>query len=290
MFFVTFHETVPNVYAYDDDGNLLNPSTPDVLDASGQSLEELRGLYLDESSGLLYVANGAAKTSNVLCFKGSGTSYKYLSTFIESASAKGPKSVIHPYALAFDGAGHCFVSNQDSNVVAAFDVAADGQSASTAFHESPYLAGLGLAGKFLKGTLVASCRGDLPDVAKVTKDPPPDVTVAQGGLNVELQNGKVQNSVRGVCFNAGLLYIVDEPGGMVRMYDPTTGQPILNSSTLKSPVQVLIHDGMMYVGAGHQVLSSTIPNPASAIVPAWKFTPIPASRESAGRRFGHGLR
>ena len=92
MFFVTFHETVPNVYAYDDDGNLHNPSAPDVLDASGQSLEELRGLYLDQSSGLLYVANGAAKTSNVLCFKGSGTSYKYVSTFIESASAKGPKS------------------------------------------------------------------------------------------------------------------------------------------------------------------------------------------------------
>lgn len=159
-------------------------------------------------------------------------------------------------------------------MVAAFDVASDGQSASTAFHESTYLSGLGLAGKFLKGTLVASSVGDLPDVAKVTKDPPPDVTVAQGGLGVELKNGKVQNSVRGVVFNAGLLYVVDEPGGMVRMYDPTTGQPILNSSTLKSPVQLLIHDGTMYVGAGQQVLSSPIPNPASGIL--WTFAPIPA--------------
>jgi hypothetical protein len=149
MFFVTFHETIANVYAYDDDGNLLNPSAPDVIDPSGQALKELRGLYLDRATGLLYVANGAATTSNVLCFEGSETSYKYLSTFIESPAAGGPKSVIHPYALAFDGAGRCYVSSQDSNVVAAFDVASDGQSASTAFHESPYLSGVGLAGKFL---------------------------------------------------------------------------------------------------------------------------------------------
>src|SRR5262245_58616955 len=98
MFFVTFHGDINNVYAYDDDGNWLNSSDPDVLDASGQTLSELRGMYLDPSSGQLYVANGASKTSNVLCFKGSGTSYSYVSTFIESPAAGGPKSVIHPYS------------------------------------------------------------------------------------------------------------------------------------------------------------------------------------------------
>ena len=174
-------------------------------------------------------------------------------------------------------------------MVAAFDVATDGQSASPAFDASPYLAGLGLSGKFLKGTLVASSVGDLPDVAKVTKHPPSDVTVAQGGLGVEQKQGKVKNSVRGLFYNSGLLFVVDEPGGLVRIYDPTTGQPILNSNLLTSPVQVLIHAGTIYVGAGNQVLSSPIPNPASAIVPPWTLTPIPAF-EPFGRRFRHGLR
>ncbi len=279
MFFVTFHETVPNVNAYDDDGNLTATS---VLNPAGQTLAELRGLYLDPGTGLLYVANGAAATSNVLCFQGSGTSYTFLSTFIPSPAAGGPKSLIHPYALTFDGAGHCYVSNQDSNVVAAFDVASDGQTASPAFDESPYLSGLGFSGKFLKGTLVASSVGDLPDVAKVTKHPPSDVPVAQGGLGVEEKKGKVKNSVRGVLFHAGLLYIVDEPGGMVRIYDPASGQPIFNSNLLTSPVQVLIHNGTIYVGAGNQVFSSPIPNPASAIVPPWTLTPIPALSSLSG--------
>jgi hypothetical protein len=276
MFFVTFHGTINNVYAYDDDGKLHNRKSPNVLDAKGQTLSELRGMYLDPVSGLLYVANGAAATSNVLCFHGSGTSYKYASTFIESPAAGGPKSVIHPYALAFDGAGHCYVSNQDSNVVAAFDVSSDGKSASTLFHESPYVSSLNLGGKYLKGTIVASSIGGLPDVKKLTQHLPPDVPTSKGGLDVEPKQGKVQHSVRGVLTNSGLLYVVDEPGGLVRLYDSSSGQPILNSNPVTAPVQVLIHDGTVYVGAGKQVLSSPIPNPASAIVPPWTLTPIPA--------------
>ena len=94
MIFITFHATIPNVYAYSDDGKRLQ--CPNVLDPQGQKLSELRGMYLDPGSGLLYVANGAAATSNVLCFEGSGTSYTYKSTFIAAASAGGPTWVIHP--------------------------------------------------------------------------------------------------------------------------------------------------------------------------------------------------
>ena len=55
MFFVTFHQSVSNVYAYDDDGNLLNPHSPNVLDKDG---DELRGIYLGALSGYLYVVSG----------------------------------------------------------------------------------------------------------------------------------------------------------------------------------------------------------------------------------------
>ena len=46
MFFVTFHQTVANVNAYDDDGNL---TAANVLNPSGQTLAELRGLYLNSA-------------------------------------------------------------------------------------------------------------------------------------------------------------------------------------------------------------------------------------------------
>ena len=45
---------------------------------------------------------------------------------------------------------------------------------------------------------------------------------------------------------------------------------------MPSPVQVLIQGGNVYVGAGSMVFSSPIPNPASAIVPPWTLTAIPA--------------
>src|SRR4051812_49257998 len=113
MLFVSFHKTISNVYAFDDNGNLLSSA---ILDAGGQSLDEIRGLYL--GSGLLYVANGGKDASNILCYQAaSATSYTYLSTFI----AKGmPNSIDHPFAVAFDGSGGCYVSNQDTNVVASF--------------------------------------------------------------------------------------------------------------------------------------------------------------------------
>ena len=82
-------------------------------------------------------------------------------------------------------------------MVAAFAVSAHGHSASPLFHESPYLSGLNLEGKYLEGTIVASSVGGLPDVKKLKhlKHSPPDVSVTEGGLDVEPKQGKVQHSV-----------------------------------------------------------------------------------------------
>ena len=44
MLLISFHETVANLYAYDANGNLLNPQTPNVLNAcKGYAFDELRG-------------------------------------------------------------------------------------------------------------------------------------------------------------------------------------------------------------------------------------------------------
>ena len=43
LLLVTFHKAVSNVYAYEDDGALLNPKTPNVLNSPDHKLDELRG-------------------------------------------------------------------------------------------------------------------------------------------------------------------------------------------------------------------------------------------------------
>src|SRR5262245_34775746 len=113
MFFVSFHggkptSTVPNpinnVNAYDDDGNPLATDilNTDTVDAKKDKvkLDELRGLYLDASTGTLFVVNGSKHTSNILCFTGSGTAYASPTVF---ASADTTPAINHPFAAAFDG-------------------------------------------------------------------------------------------------------------------------------------------------------------------------------------------
>lgn len=278
MFLVSFHGSVNNLYAYDDGGSQL---ATDVLDPQGQALSELRGLYRDPASGLLYVANGGKATSNVLCFQGAGVKYDYLSTFVPAAAAGGPGSVIHPYGLAFDGAGGCYVSNQDSNVVAAFAVSGDGRTGTSLYPQSPYLAGLKL-GPFLDGTIAPSRVGALPDVVKLgTKPYPPDLPKGEGALDVHLKGGKVNHSVRGVLAAAGLLYACDEPGGVVRVYAAPGGTPVLKSTAVGSPVQLLLAGGRVYVAAGEQVYSAPALTSAAA-GQSWELTPVPLSPAPGG--------
>jgi outer membrane protein assembly factor BamB len=267
MFFVTFHQAVSNVYAYDDDGNLLNRGMPNVLNSSANELDELRGIYF--INDYLYVINGGKKASNILCFQGSGTSFNYLSMFV-SNPANGP--IYHPFAMAMDGNGHCFVSNQDSNVVAALNVL-NNKQATLVTTPSAFLQARYPSGSFLAGTLVASSNGALPDMQPTTPVPQ-----EFGGLDVSIVShkgkGKVQNSVRDLAYNQGLLFVLDEPGGLVRSYNAATGQPLGVSNTLDSPTHLLINGATMYVSAGNQVLTSPIPNPQNTTASSWAFQPL----------------
>ena len=283
MFFVTFHQTISNVYAYDDDGNLLNPQSPNVLNKDG---DELRGLYLETNTGYLYVVEGGKKASKVHCYQGADTNYKQLSDFI---SPKHDNAIDHPFALAFDGQGNCYVSNQDTNVVVALSISNDGRKGAPEA-VAAYLTALYPKGTFLPGTLVASAQSDLPN-APQTKGVQA-VKKELGGLAVELntKKDKVQNSVRDVAFynldyNGAilpLLFVVDEAAGLVRLYDPRTGQLLRSSNPLTAPVHLLIADDTIYVGAGDQVLSSPVPNPYDPNAPVWVFTPLALSPAPTG--------
>ncbi|HWT03092.1 MAG TPA: hypothetical protein VN256_22770 [Pyrinomonadaceae bacterium] len=291
MFLVTFHGDIKNAWAYDDNGNL---KAEGVLDKDG---DQLRGIYLEQASPgaaqYLYVADGSKDSSEVYCYRGAGTSYERVSTFI---SPDDEEAMLHPFAVAFDGHGNCWVSNQNTNVVAMFAVESDGQSA---YHSSvgTYLTGLyPKIGKFLDGTVVASSRAPLPD-APQTEDVTA-VPIKDGGLDVKIKNDKITHSVRDVVFymfsndsgNYPLLFVSDEPAGLVRLYQAATGTHILDSNQLGSPVHLLLAGDTIYVGDGNQVLSSPVPNFFDPKV-NWAFNavslspPLPGDQPVSGMAF-----
>lgn len=268
MFFVTFHETTKNVHAYDDDGNLLEKH---VLSQSG---DELRGTCLQ--GGRLYVAQGGKGASKISVYEGSGTSYTYKGDLVTKGGA-----IDHPFSftpVVADGKTPFYISNQNTNVVAAY-LSSDGLTATPAPVAS-YLTGLYPQGKFLDGTLVASSVA-VPDESGAGLT---TVTQQQGGLDATVvsQGGKekVQNSVRDVALftadgsNPPMLFVADEPAGLVRVYETDTGKFLTSSNQLPSPVHLLIQGGTIYAGAGDQVYLGLVPDPFNPGTPQFLLNPI----------------
>src|ERR1035441_7580168 len=245
MLFVTFHETIPTIYGYDEH-NLKNPPITNVLSQPASvQLSELRGMLL--ANGFLYVVNGGKRTSNILWY--------------------GP--------------------NQDSNVVTVL-TSSSPYSSSQPSNTSAYLAALLTAlqnanssladAGFLDATFVptAIVGAEIPD--QTTVDP------LWGGLTpafssaddaTKKQKQKVQNSVRGVvCYN-NVLYVADEGGSAVRMYDPGTGVP-LGSTPVSGPVHLVQQNGVLYVTTSKTVLYG------NCVTPPANLPPLPTPNQFAG--------
>lgn len=250
MLFVSFHGGKPskdnptpvnNIFAYDKDGNRV---TKTVLQGADNLLEELRGILLQNS--LFYVASGSKKQDSLLCFQGSGTEYSYVSALASNATVN---SILHPFGFTFDSQSHCYVSSQDTNVVTRLVVATGGKTATAA----PLAPALPAGGTFLDGTFVASSNGSLPGVPATTPVSPP------AGLEVSFSEGgaKVQHSVRDVVWVNGALYVADEPGNAVKVYD-ANGNYLGESNKVDGPVHLLVYSGTLYVSSGDQVFTSPL--------------------------------
>jgi hypothetical protein len=273
MLLVTFHggsSGVTNVYAYDTSDGTLN--TPTALQKASLSKAELRGMVYANS--YLYVVNGGKSASDILCFQppasGSKTwNFDYVDEFVgPSLSKKGhfENAIGHPYAIQFDGAGLCYVSNQDTNVVAQAPVASDFKTAKIPKGcQSQYLNSLtSICPKtgclYLDGTFVASQVGTLPDV-EVDATPVPS---QYGGLSVNPPTNitKVQNSVRDLAISNGVLLVCDEPSDLVRLYSLSNGNYLGASPALKKgPTHLAIFGNGLYVSAGDQLYWSALSNP-----------------------------
>jgi hypothetical protein len=296
MLFVTFHETVATIYGYDEH-NLKSPAIQNVLTPSTSvNLSELRGMLL--ANGLLYVVNGGKSTSNIVCYAPSGTAYQYT---YQGVFAPGGATVSHPFDCTFRSVTspslqYWYVPNQDSNVVAVF-ISQTPYTSSTPTSATSYLAALQTALQnanspiandgFLTATFVPTAVVGAEIPQQITVDPlwgglTPVLSssdaepAASGGDDAKKKKKlKVQNSVRGVvCYN-NVLYVADEGGSAVRMYDPVTGVP-LGSTPVSGPVHLVQQNGVLYVTTSKTVLYG------NCVTPPATLPPLPTPNQFAG--------
>jgi hypothetical protein len=232
------------VAAYHDHGELI---AADVLAPDPGRLEP-RALSL-VAPGLLWVVDGSQEASAILAFTGAGASYQGPgATVVAYTGVDSP--LLHPFDFAFspDGAW-CYVSNQDTNVVARFAV----DRARWTLSPAPVARALPSDGTFLTGTFVASANGSLPHVTPTTPVP-----ASHGGLEIAFDSaGKVKHSVRGVAAVGDALYVADEPGDAVKAYDPT-GRFLGASDKVKAPVHLLAVQDYLYVSAKEGVFHAQL--------------------------------
>ncbi|HEV3198564.1 MAG TPA: hypothetical protein VGZ73_11665 [Bryobacteraceae bacterium] len=298
MLLVTFHggasAGINNVFAYDTTtGALLNAT---ALAVPNGGLSELRSMVL--ANGNLYVANGAKSISTVLCYQvpSSGSAFTLLSTVIgPTVSKKGnfENSIAHPFGIAFNGTDTCYVSNQDTNVVAQVNLSSNGQAGTLGQGcQSAYLNKLFPSPSvFLDGTYVASQIGALHGV-DVSATPVP---LVNGGLNATgvMDKGllKVQNSVRDVAVANGILFVCDEPDSLVNLYSLADGTFLGSSNKLSDkPTHLEIQNGGLYVSAGSLLYWGQLPakvSGASLSLSQIALTP-PTGNKIGGISFDNG--
>jgi hypothetical protein len=231
MILVTFHGGskvgINNVNAYSSTDGSLEAANALQGIPGGVNLYELRAIVLH--GAYLYVVSGEEKDSYVVAFErvpSTGPGFGYVSTVIGYG-----QSIMHPFGIVFDpSSSHCYVSNQDSNVVAQVRLKIGGKHVEGSLGsdcQSKYLNDKYHHHRhdFLDGTFVASQDGNLANVQKVA----PDVSKGDGGLGVlpKAKGSKAvkpSNSVRDVAIADGILFVCDEVDSQINMYELKDGK------------------------------------------------------------------
>ena len=240
MWYISFHGGSSgrnNNHVYDDDGNAQGKLL--IKDDSTPKISEIRAMAI--RNGLLYIANGSKKCNQVLSFKPKSDQYEFNEVV---ASKEVLPGIFHPYDFTFDEKGRIYVTNQDSNAVIGLSIPNNPMLVANYLTDnySP-------ANYFLKGTQVASSLGKLPGAPTT---PPPNVALPQG-LDVNFTDdskSKIAHSVRGIVYYKQYLFVSDEPGNSVKVYDNTGKlQGQIEGDNLDSPVQLLLNSNVLYIGS-----------------------------------------
>jgi hypothetical protein len=180
----------------------------------GGGYSELRGMALD-AQGQLYVANAHKSGSAIDVFgpvRDDGTRDLLVRGLVAETSSS---AFWHPYQLSFAGTT-LYVSSQDTNVVSAYTISGSGTDTTAAPATTCSYLSSTFAGPFYEGTWVGSAdpveRGGMTPCA---------VPADQGGLSRITQSAK--HSVRGIAVAGTELFVADEAGQRVAVYDLATG-------------------------------------------------------------------
>jgi len=246
---------VENIGVFEDDGTPRREH-PLLLDASPDAhpLHIARGFALVGDD--LYIANAWRKDSHIARYRRHGDTFHYAGVVV---TTRHVSAMVHPFDVELGDDGRLYVSCQDTNTVVAIqpETRRPGAVATHLRRKFPN-------GNFLPGTLVASARGQLPEVGDRA---PSDVPSPQG-LKVVLDvHGRPRHSVRGIIVHRGHLYVADEAGDAVKIFEVASGKLVarITGKKLRKPVHLILHGETLYVGAAGtgSVLAYDIPERAA---------------------------
>jgi hypothetical protein len=245
---------VDNIGVFENDGTprkehplLLDPS-PDA-----QPLHIARGFALVGDN--LYIANAWRKDSHVVRYRREGDTFRFADIVVATQHIA---AMVHPFDVELGDDGRLYVSCQDTNTVVAI-LPKTRKPAAVASHLRKTFPG----GNFLPGTLVASSRGELPEVGDSA---PRDVPCPQGLQVVLDKHGNPRHSVRGIIVHRKHLYVADEAGDAVKIFEVASGQLVarIMGKKLTKPVHLILHDDTLYIGAAGtgSILAFDVPKEA----------------------------
>jgi DNA-binding beta-propeller fold protein YncE len=230
---------VENIGVFEDSG-APRKDHPLLLDPSPDAhpLHIARGFALVGDD--LYIANAWRKDSHIARYRRHNDTFRFADVVV---TTKNVSAMVHPFDVELGDDGRLYVSCQDSNTVVAL-LPNSREPAPVAAH----LLKTFPDGNFLPGTLVASSHGRLPEVGESA---PLDVPSPQG-LKVVLDvHGKPRHSVRGIVVHRKHLYVADEAGDAVKVFEVGSGRLVarIKASRLTKPVHLILNGDTLYIGA-----------------------------------------
>jgi hypothetical protein len=245
---------VDNIGVFEDDGTprekhplLLDPST------DAHALHIARGFALVGDD--LYIANAWRKDSHVARYRRRGDAFHFAEVVV---ATKHVSAMVHPFDVELGDDGRLYMSCQDTNTVVAIF-----PKTRKPAPVAPHLKKNYPNGNFLPGTLVASSQGSLPEAG----DKPPLNVPSPQGLKVVLDvHGKPRHSVRGIIVHRKHLYVADEAGDAVKIFEVKSGRLVarIRGRKLTKPVHLILHGDTLYIGAAGtgSILAFDIPTKA----------------------------
>jgi hypothetical protein len=230
---------VDNIGVFEDDGS-PRKKHPLLLDTSpaAHPLHIARGFALVGDD--LYIANAWRKDSHIARYHRHGDTFRFKEVL---AKTEQVAAMVHPFDVELGDDGRIYISCQDTNTVVSL-VPETRKPSPVAAHLRKHYPD----GKFLPGTLVASSLGSLPEYGDFA---PLDVPSPLGLKVVLDKRGKPRHSVRGIIVHRKHLYVADEAGDAVKVFNVRSGELMahITGRALKAPVHLILHGETLYIGA-----------------------------------------